>query len=41
MCGGCARELRHQSNKCPVCRSPVESLLEIKIADRDGGAAAS
>ena len=41
MCGGCARVLRHQSNKCPVCRSPVESLLEIKIADRDGGAAAS
>jgi hypothetical protein len=24
--------LRHQSNRCPICRTPVESLLEIKVA---------
>uniref|UniRef100_A0A7S0SM51 RING-type E3 ubiquitin transferase n=1 Tax=Mantoniella antarctica TaxID=81844 RepID=A0A7S0SM51_9CHLO len=32
MCSGCARMLRHQSNRCPICRTPVESLLEIKVA---------
>mmetsp|Transcript_23001 Transcript_23001/g.74959 ORF Transcript_23001/g.74959 Transcript_23001/m.74959 type:complete len:331 (-) Transcript_23001:101-1093(-) len=31
MCSGCARMLRHQSNRCPICRSKVESLLEIKV----------
>lgn len=31
MCSGCARMLRHQSNRCPICRTPVESLLEIKV----------
>lgn len=33
MCSSCARLLRHQpNNKCPICRTPVESLLEIKVA---------
>mmetsp|Transcript_23010 Transcript_23010/g.78357 ORF Transcript_23010/g.78357 Transcript_23010/m.78357 type:complete len:355 (+) Transcript_23010:287-1351(+) len=31
MCSGCARMLRHQSNRCPICRTAVESLLEIKV----------
>ena len=35
MCSECARALRFQSNKCPICRNPVESLLEISIAAAD------
>lgn len=31
MCSGCAKVLRLQSNKCPICRSNIESLLQIKI----------
>ncbi|XP_055816785.1 probable E3 ubiquitin-protein ligase LUL4 [Solanum dulcamara] len=31
LCGECAKELRHQSNKCPICRQPIEELLEIKV----------
>ncbi|KAK4744705.1 hypothetical protein SAY87_011017 [Trapa incisa] len=31
MCGECAKELRLQSNKCPICRQPIEELLEIKV----------
>lgn len=31
MCSDCAKELRLQSNKCPVCRQPIEELLEIKV----------
>ncbi|XP_051145273.1 probable E3 ubiquitin-protein ligase LUL4 [Andrographis paniculata] len=34
MCSDCAKELRLQSNKCPVCRQPIEELLEIKV-DQD------
>ncbi|XP_042017043.1 probable E3 ubiquitin-protein ligase LUL4 isoform X2 [Salvia splendens] len=37
LCSDCAKELRIQSNKCPVCRQPIEELLEIKI-DEEGGA---
>ena len=36
MCGACARMLRGQSNRCPICRTPVESLLEIKVAAKEG-----
>lgn len=36
MCGACARMLRGQSNRCPICRTPVESLLEIKVATKQG-----
>ena len=39
MCSGCARMLRHQSNRCPICRTPVESLLEIKVAPKGEGGA--
>ncbi|KAI4317751.1 hypothetical protein L6164_025596 [Bauhinia variegata] len=31
MCSECAQALRHQSNKCPICRQPIEELIEIKI----------
>ncbi|TKY54047.1 E3 ubiquitin-protein ligase LUL3 [Spatholobus suberectus] len=31
MCGECANALRLQSNKCPICRQPIEELIEIKI----------
>ncbi|CAI9764286.1 unnamed protein product [Fraxinus pennsylvanica] len=31
MCSDCAKELRLQSNKCPICRQPIQELLEIKL----------
>ncbi|KAK6930027.1 hypothetical protein RJ641_004121, partial [Dillenia turbinata] len=31
MCSKCAKELRIQSNKCPICHQPVKELIEIKI----------
>ncbi|CAL0299600.1 unnamed protein product [Lupinus luteus] len=31
MCSGCAKVLRFQTNRCPICRQPVERLLEIKM----------
>lgn len=31
MCSDCAKELRLQSNKCPICRQPISELIEIKI----------
>ncbi|KAF3666391.1 putative E3 ubiquitin-protein ligase LUL3 [Capsicum annuum] len=34
----CAKELRHQSNKCPICRQPIEELLEIKVNEEKGDA---
>lgn len=37
MCHECAKELRKQSSKCPICRNHVESLLHIRIANKDGG----
>ncbi|XP_057496000.1 probable E3 ubiquitin-protein ligase LUL4 [Actinidia eriantha] len=30
MCSECAKELRLQSDKCPICRQPISELLEIK-----------
>lgn len=35
MCGECAKELRLQSNKCPICRQPIGELIEIKINNGD------
>eukprot|EP01086_Lenisia_limosa_P002835 TRINITY_DN16902_c0_g1_i1.p1 TRINITY_DN16902_c0_g1~~TRINITY_DN16902_c0_g1_i1.p1 ORF type:complete len:291 (-),score=26.25 TRINITY_DN16902_c0_g1_i1:54-926(-) len=29
LCTDCADVIRHQSNKCPICRQPVQSLLQI------------
>jgi E3 ubiquitin-protein ligase MGRN1 len=34
MCSTCARMLRHQTNRCPICRTTVESLLEIRLGSR-------
>lgn len=31
LCAACAKILRFQSNKCPVCREQVASLLQIKV----------
>lgn len=33
MCNGCAKVLRFQTNRCPICRQPVERLLEIKVSN--------
>ncbi|ONK63722.1 uncharacterized protein A4U43_C07F18240 [Asparagus officinalis] len=35
MCSECAKALRLQSNKCPVCRQPVEKLMEINVKKAD------
>lgn len=34
MCHECAKELRKQTSKCPICRNHVESLLHIKMQQR-------
>ncbi|KAK8966592.1 putative E3 ubiquitin-protein ligase LOG2 [Platanthera guangdongensis] len=34
MCSGCAKFLQYQTNRCPICRQPVERLLEIKVCNR-------
>ncbi|KAF3338183.1 zinc finger family protein [Carex littledalei] len=34
MCSECAKVLRFQSNRCPICRQPVERLLEIKVNNK-------
>eukprot|EP00232_Nephroselmis_pyriformis_P001147 CAMPEP_0182913596 /NCGR_PEP_ID=MMETSP0034_2-20130328/38122_1 /TAXON_ID=156128 /ORGANISM="Nephroselmis pyriformis, Strain CCMP717" /LENGTH=335 /DNA_ID=CAMNT_0025050323 /DNA_START=115 /DNA_END=1118 /DNA_ORIENTATION=+ len=39
MCAGCAQMLRQQTNRCPICRNPVESLLEIKVEKKNGAGA--
>ncbi|KAL5765817.1 hypothetical protein ACOSP7_016434 [Xanthoceras sorbifolium] len=31
MCSGCAKVLQFQTNRCPICRQPVDRLLEIKV----------
>ncbi|XP_027355218.1 probable E3 ubiquitin-protein ligase LUL4 [Abrus precatorius] len=31
MCSECAKALRLQSNKCPICRQSIEELIEIKV----------
>ena len=32
MCSECAKVLRVNSEKCPICRTPIEQLLQIKIS---------
>lgn len=32
LCSACAEILRFQSNKCPICRSPFHSLLQLRVA---------
>ncbi|KAA8545085.1 hypothetical protein F0562_019869 [Nyssa sinensis] len=31
MCSECAKALRLQSNKCPICRQPIQEIIEIKV----------
>ena len=38
MCSECANVLRMQSEKCPICRTPITQLLKIQI---NRGASAS
>lgn len=33
LCSSCAKALCNQSNKCPICRTVVNSLLQIKLAN--------
>lgn len=35
LCSGCAKVLRFQANKCPVCREAVASFLHIKVQNED------
>ncbi|KAK9086701.1 hypothetical protein Syun_029095 [Stephania yunnanensis] len=35
MCGDCAKALRLQTNKCPICRQPIEELIEIRVNASD------
>ncbi|KAK3135680.1 hypothetical protein QOZ80_5BG0422110 [Eleusine coracana subsp. coracana] len=35
MCSECAKALRFQSDKCPICRQPVEKLMEIKVKNSE------
>ena len=39
MCRDCAKMLATQSNRCPVCRSVIEGMLEIKVkaVPKEGG----
>lgn len=34
MCHECAQELRKQTQRCPICRNPVESLLHIRLGSK-------
>ncbi|KAI3909492.1 hypothetical protein MKX01_029308 [Papaver californicum] len=34
MCTGCAKVLRFQTNRCPICRQPVERRLEINVSSK-------
>ncbi|XP_034917852.1 probable E3 ubiquitin-protein ligase LUL4 isoform X2 [Populus alba] len=31
LCSGCAEELRCRSDRCPICRQPIQELMEIKV----------
>lgn len=37
MCSGCAKVLRFQTDRCPICRQPVQRLLEIKVSNGADG----
>ncbi|GFR41158.1 hypothetical protein Agub_g1822 [Astrephomene gubernaculifera] len=41
MCHGCASALKTQTNKCPICRNEIESLLHIKIKNNHVAPAAA
>eukprot|EP01116_Phalansterium_solitarium_P023143 TRINITY_DN7960_c0_g1_i2.p1 TRINITY_DN7960_c0_g1~~TRINITY_DN7960_c0_g1_i2.p1 ORF type:complete len:398 (-),score=107.84 TRINITY_DN7960_c0_g1_i2:197-1390(-) len=33
LCTGCAETFRQQSNACPICRSSVRSMIEVRLHD--------
>lgn len=33
LCHDCAQQLLVQTNKCPICRTPVQSVIQIKLHD--------
>ncbi|XP_010492948.1 PREDICTED: probable E3 ubiquitin-protein ligase LUL3 [Camelina sativa] len=35
LCSDCAKELPFQSNKCPICRKPIERLVKMKVESSD------
>lgn len=35
LCSECAKELRLQTNKCPICRQPIQELIEIRVTKDD------
>lgn len=37
MCSGCAQLLRFQTDRCPICRQPVQRLLEMKVSNAEDG----
>mmetsp|Transcript_3157 Transcript_3157/g.11396 ORF Transcript_3157/g.11396 Transcript_3157/m.11396 type:complete len:366 (-) Transcript_3157:120-1217(-) len=39
MCAPCAKVLRYRTTACPICRCPIDSLLQIKVAPRDSASA--
>ncbi|KAG2483442.1 hypothetical protein HYH03_017696 [Edaphochlamys debaryana] len=39
MCHACASALKTQTNKCPICRNEIESLLHIKINSKPAAGA--
>eukprot|EP00039_Didymoeca_costata_P000827 m.47409 g.47409 ORF g.47409 m.47409 type:complete len:508 (-) comp10497_c0_seq2:151-1674(-) len=34
LCNPCAEVLRYQANKCPICRAPFHSLLQVRVFRR-------
>jgi hypothetical protein len=34
LCSECAAIVKHQSNKCPVCRTPIEKLLALRASSK-------
>lgn len=36
LCSECSLALRSQTNKCPVCRAKIDSLLRIETQESDG-----
>jgi E3 ubiquitin-protein ligase MGRN1 len=37
LCASCASVMRTQNSKCPICRTKVKSLLQIKIESMTAG----
>ena len=35
MCRDCAKMLASQTNRCPVCRTIIEGMLEIKVKEAE------